>query len=93
MKERTQTNVVLRSSLALALALAIWSPVQARSAGPVEGKDVTEGDAPVGHEKEVVVKGFVRDIENLTIKNNEFRQVLYTAKHSQLVLMALKPKE
>jgi mannose-6-phosphate isomerase-like protein (cupin superfamily) len=39
------------------------------------------------------MKGFVQDIESLAIKNAEFRQVLYTAKHCQLVVMALKPKE
>ena len=39
------------------------------------------------------MKGFVRDIEGLTVENAEFRRVLYTAKHCQLVLMALKPKE
>jgi len=39
------------------------------------------------------MKGFVKDIEGLAIKNEEFRRVLYTAKHCQLVDMALKPKE
>lgn len=39
------------------------------------------------------MKGFVKDIEGLTVKNLDFRQVLYTAKHCQLVVMALKPKE
>ena len=39
------------------------------------------------------MKGFVQDIEGLVVKNNEFRRVLYTAKHCQLVVMALKPKE
>ena len=39
------------------------------------------------------MKGFVQDIENLAVKNDEFRRVLYTAKHCQLVVMALKPKE
>lgn len=39
------------------------------------------------------MKGFVQDIEALAIKNDEFRRVLYTAKHCQLVLMALKPSE
>lgn len=39
------------------------------------------------------MKGFVQDIEGLAVKNNEFRRVLYTAKHCQLVVMALKPKE
>jgi len=39
------------------------------------------------------MKGFVQDIEDLAVKNDEFRRVIYTAKHCQLVLMALKPKE
>jgi mannose-6-phosphate isomerase-like protein (cupin superfamily) len=39
------------------------------------------------------MKGFVRDIEGLAVKNSDFRQVLYTAKNCQLVLMALRPKE
>jgi len=32
------------------------------------------------HEGGVVMKGFVQDLEGLTIKNDEFRRVLYTAK-------------
>lgn len=39
------------------------------------------------------MKGFVKDIEGLAIGNDDFRQVLYTAKHCQLVVMALKPRE
>ncbi len=39
------------------------------------------------------MQGFVKDIENLAINNDDFRQVLYTAKHCQLVIMALKPNE
>lgn len=39
------------------------------------------------------MKGYFGHIENLTLENNNFRQVLYTAPHSQLVLMSLKPKE
>jgi mannose-6-phosphate isomerase-like protein (cupin superfamily) len=41
----------------------------------------------------VAMHGFVKDIESLAVKNDEFRQVLYTAKHCQLVVMALKPRE
>jgi mannose-6-phosphate isomerase-like protein (cupin superfamily) len=50
---------------------------------------------PVGQANEggVVMKGFVKDIEGLAVKNDEFRQVLYTARNCQLVVMALKPKE
>jgi mannose-6-phosphate isomerase-like protein (cupin superfamily) len=39
------------------------------------------------------MKGFKSNIEKDTLENNNFRKVLYTAKHSQLVLMALKPNE
>ncbi len=39
------------------------------------------------------MKGYVTDIEKETGKNTDFRRVLYTGKHSQLVLMSLKPKE
>ncbi len=39
------------------------------------------------------MKGFIADIEKMARENEYFRKVLYTAKNSQLVLMALKPKE
>ena len=39
------------------------------------------------------MKGFSANIEKETLKNKSFRKVLYTAKHCQLVLMSLKPKE
>ncbi len=39
------------------------------------------------------MKGYVKNIESITVENQDFRQVLYTAKNCQLVVMALKPKE
>ncbi len=39
------------------------------------------------------MKGYVVNIEAESLKNEYFRQVLYTAKNSQLVLMSLKPGE
>jgi mannose-6-phosphate isomerase-like protein (cupin superfamily) len=39
------------------------------------------------------MKGFVQDIEGQATRNDAFREVLYTAKNCQLVLMALKPQE
>jgi mannose-6-phosphate isomerase-like protein (cupin superfamily) len=39
------------------------------------------------------LKGFVVVIEKETKKNTNFRRVLYTGKHSQLVLMSIKPGE
>ena len=37
--------------------------------------------------------GFIGNIEELTLKNSYFRQVLYTGQHSQLVVMSLLPSE
>jgi len=39
------------------------------------------------------MKGFVENIETLTEDNKDFRRVLYTGKHLQLVLMSLKAGE
>lgn len=39
------------------------------------------------------MKGYVNNIEKATLDNEDFRRVLYTAKNSQLVLMALKAGE
>ena len=39
------------------------------------------------------MKGFNANIEKETLENNNFRKVLYTGKHSQLVLMSLLPNE
>ena len=39
------------------------------------------------------MKGFNANIEKSTLSNTDFRHVLYTGKHSQLVLMCLQPKE
>lgn len=38
-------------------------------------------------------KGYVVDIETKTEENNNFREVLYTAGHMQLVVMSLAPQE
>ncbi|WP_348547420.1 hypothetical protein [Chthoniobacter sp.] len=42
-KNQKQTNLLIRSSLALALALVVWSPVQAQSAEPADGKKMMDG--------------------------------------------------
>ncbi len=39
------------------------------------------------------MKGYHTNVENETLKNTDYRRVLYTGKHSQLVLMNLKPGE
>ncbi len=39
------------------------------------------------------MKGFTDNIEQLTIKNTDFRRVLYTTRQIQLVVMAIQPGE
>jgi len=39
------------------------------------------------------MKGFIGDIEDRTEHNRDFRRVLYTGPHLQLVLMSLEPGE
>jgi len=38
-------------------------------------------------------KGYLQDIEVRTLANDDFRRVLYTARHCQLVVMSFLPKE
>lgn len=37
------------------------------------------------------MKGYVTDIEKATFANEDFRRVLYTSKHQQLVVMSIVP--
>jgi mannose-6-phosphate isomerase-like protein (cupin superfamily) len=39
------------------------------------------------------MKGYVENIEEATVANEDFRRVLYTGKNLQLVLMTLQPGE
>ena len=39
------------------------------------------------------MQGYIANIEKITKENNNFRQVLYTGRYSQLVIMSLKPRE
>jgi len=41
----------------------------------------------------MALKGYSVALESETLKNTDFRRVLYTGKHSQLVLMSLAPGE
>ena len=40
-----------------------------------------------------MVKGYCDNVERSTTENEDFRRVLYTGKHVQLVLMTLQPGE
>ena len=72
-----------------------------RTAGERKRNDYADGRVlemvrklpPSESERGVFMKGFVQDIEDLTLKNADFRRVLYTAKHCQLVVMTLQPNE
>jgi mannose-6-phosphate isomerase-like protein (cupin superfamily) len=55
-----------------------------------EVRDQSSGQQP---KKEATMDYFLTNIEEATTKNDNFRKVLFTAEHSQLVLMSLKPGE
>jgi mannose-6-phosphate isomerase-like protein (cupin superfamily) len=48
---------------------------------------------PTMTKKEQTMIGYVGPIEKTTLNNSYFRQVLFTGKHSQLVIMCLQPDE
>ena len=41
----------------------------------------------------IIMKGFKSNIEKDALKNENFRKVIYSGKHLQVVLMSLKPGE
>ena len=41
----------------------------------------------------IIMKGFKSNIERDSLKNENFRKVIYSGKHLQVVLMSLKPGE
>lgn len=61
---------------------------------PTKTSSAQVGAAPSQKDDKMkTAKGFVQNIEKLTTENPNFRRVLYTAKHCQLVVMALPPGE
>lgn len=55
--------------------------------------ETTSGEVTSSAKGSSTMKAFAQNIEHLTEENTNFRRVLYTAKHSQLVVMALAPAE
>jgi mannose-6-phosphate isomerase-like protein (cupin superfamily) len=64
-----------------------------QSLGDREAKLKDTSGLPDTVESEDTVKGFIGDIQGRTEENRNFRRVLYTGPHLQLVLMALLPGE
>jgi mannose-6-phosphate isomerase-like protein (cupin superfamily) len=56
-----------------------------------ESNEIARKELSITAKRNPQLKGFVTDIEKDTINNNNFRKVLYTGKHSQLVLMSINP--
>ncbi len=55
------------------------------------GRNLIRNQNIVTNQGAIKMKGYVVSIEKETTKNTDFRRVLYTGKHSQLVVMSLKP--
>lgn len=41
--------------------------------------------------KIIMKKGYIANIEEVTLQNTDYRRVLYTGEHSQLVVMSIQP--
>jgi len=57
----------------------------------VQGLKEINKEAETEPEANPDLKGFVTNIEEDTVDNDDFRRVLYTGKNSQLVLMSIEP--
>lgn len=74
--------------------IAVIDPTQVKSATGNSGAfDPADPDIRKALDRTKVVSGFHADIERATKKNKNYRRVLYTGPHAQLVLMSLKPGE
>ena len=88
----SQTGLRLAAMAAIALSLAGPGCTHASPSAEDTGRlgllheASSNGEAPIK-------KGFVADIDRLTVANENYRQVLYTGEHLQLVLMTLEPGE
>lgn len=54
---------------------------------------ITNTKSKIQNQEEEKMNSFVGKIETITEKNKNFRRVLFTGKHLQLVVMCLQPKE
>lgn len=89
LKNRVSGAKVLVALFTSAVALLFTACESNQGSEKLEQK-FSEIDTKVAVNK---LKGFKTNIEKSTLGNKDFRKVLYTSEHSQLVLMSLKPKE
>jgi mannose-6-phosphate isomerase-like protein (cupin superfamily) len=83
------------------MAMSRTNPYNSQNTKSQDGttlkKDISEksinDQITSGEQKKTYYKGFTSNIEKDALKKENFRNVLYTAKHLQLVLMSLKPGE
>src|SRR5678816_1781406 len=77
----------------------VFVPTSFRSgiAGAVRSLSSETGGPPLRRQAEAkertTMTGYVGRIESETLKNTYFRQVLFTGKHAQVVVMCLQPGE
>ena len=84
--------MVTSGLLVLVMLVSCTESPESRPQSEPQPNPVQAPDADIGSAGDAK-KGFVADIEELTTENTNFRQVLYTGGHLQLVLMSLEPGE
>jgi mannose-6-phosphate isomerase-like protein (cupin superfamily) len=80
---------VSTAAVAAASAIEFGSCAGGVGIGTEDAQDAAGSE----HREGESMKGYVDDIEQVTTRNTDFRRVLYTGAHLQLVLMTLLPGE
>jgi len=90
-------NPTYRATNRLFIVLNVFIVVVCGCSPDRENSDTSKKELLVmdvaNNQRKTKAKGFKINIEKSTLENTNFRKVLYTAKHSQLVIMSLKPNE
>jgi len=92
MKSQIKSTIVILLAVCFLMSVTV-AVVSAKELPYIAGKKADKPADKAGKMAEKKMKGFSIDIEKATLKNNNFRKVLYTSKYSQLALMSLKPGE
>ena len=75
------------------MTVAVAAGILLLASGLVQGQTTKAAASTTTQPKKTNVKGFKTNIQQDVLLNKDFRKVLYTAHHLQLVLMTLKPGE
>lgn len=74
MNKKKHTHIIIRSSLALALALVIWAPMQTQSAEPMDGMHKMDGKMSEQHKGMMEQKSIM--MEDLKAQDTQLSEMI-----------------